>query len=155
MRIVARVANRAARHEVTLATDGREQRLAIPAQAGGRGSAVNGGELMCLALATCYCNDLYREAMARDAPIASVEVEVEADFAGPGEPARSVRYRVRLSGDADDAMLHDLARRADAVAEVQNTLRGGIAVQLVEATVSSGAGRPPPVTTSAGNGGRP
>ena len=28
----------------------------------GRGSAVNGGEFLVLALATCYCNDLYREA---------------------------------------------------------------------------------------------
>ncbi len=38
---------------------GREQTLAIAAKAGAAGSSVNGGELLFLALATYYCNDLY------------------------------------------------------------------------------------------------
>ena len=140
MRITARVQNQGDRHEVAVSTEGREQRLALSAKAAGRGSAVNGGELLCLALATCYCNDVYREAAARGLSVASVEVEVEAEFGGPGEPAHALTYRTRIAGDADEATLRDLARQADTVAEVQNTLRGGIAVQLGDVSVVPRAG---------------
>jgi uncharacterized OsmC-like protein len=33
-----------------------------------------------LALATCYCNDIYREAAKRNIKVDSVEVEVEGTF---------------------------------------------------------------------------
>jgi organic hydroperoxide reductase OsmC/OhrA len=46
------------------------------------------GELLCLALATCYCNDVYREASRRGLAIRGVEVGVAAEFGGRGEPAR-------------------------------------------------------------------
>ena len=59
MEITATVRNAAGTHEVLLRTDATTQPLAIAAKAAGRGSAVNGGELLMLALATCYCNDLY------------------------------------------------------------------------------------------------
>jgi organic hydroperoxide reductase OsmC/OhrA len=137
MRISARVANHADRHDVTLSTEGREQKLAVPSKAAGRGSAASGGELMCLALATCYCNDVYREAAARGIVIHEVEVEVEAEFGAAGEPARQVRYHVRISGEEDGAALDALARHTDTVAEVQNTVRRGVAVELVDVRVSS------------------
>lgn len=140
MRITARVRNQGDRHEVAVSTEGREQRVAISAKAAGRGSSVNGGELLCLALATCYCNDVFREAAARGLSVASVEVEVEAEFGGAGEPARALTYRTRIAGESDEATLRDLARQADAVAEVQNTLRGGIAVQLGDVSVVPRAG---------------
>jgi len=144
MRVTARVQNREGRHEVQVATDGHEQGLAISPKAAGKGSAVNGGELLCLALATCYCNDLYREAAARGVAIGGVEVEVAAEFGGPGEPARSIEYRVRLSGAGDDAALRELARHTDGVAEVHGALRRGIPVRLVDVTVSSTGGRQAP-----------
>ena len=63
MRISATVRNSADAHEVQLRTGDAQQALRVAAKAaGGRGSAVSGGEFLMLALATCYCNDLFREA---------------------------------------------------------------------------------------------
>ena len=59
MRISASVHN-STNHLAIVETDGVERALAIPAKQSGRGSSVNGGELLMLALATCYCNDLFR-----------------------------------------------------------------------------------------------
>ena len=62
MRISARVQNRGYNHQVMLETNGKAHSLAVPPKSTGFGSGVNGGEFLFLALATCYCNDLYREA---------------------------------------------------------------------------------------------
>jgi uncharacterized OsmC-like protein len=59
---------------VIVATNGSEQRLAIPPKASGGGSSINGGELLFAALATCYCNDIYREARSRGIHVSSVRV---------------------------------------------------------------------------------
>lgn len=130
MQISARVENRDGEHRVTLRTNGQSHALAIPPKAGGRGSSANGGELLALALATCYCNDLYREAAARGIAVQSVEVQVDAEFGGAGEPARQIRYRARVEADATDEVIRQLVEHTDRVAEVHNTLRQGIAVTL-------------------------
>lgn len=61
VQISALVRNSPLVHEVVVSTGGTMQGLSVPAKASGSGSAVNGGEFLMLALATCYCNDLYRE----------------------------------------------------------------------------------------------
>src|ERR1700680_2550084 len=73
MHIVARIRNGGSNHAVEISTEGRTRSLAISAKLGG-GSDVNGGELLFLALATCYCNDLYREAAKARIAIENVEV---------------------------------------------------------------------------------
>jgi len=65
MRMGARVQNSQGRHEVTLRTNESVHSLTIPPKPAGFGSSANGGELLFLALATCYCNDVYREAAKR------------------------------------------------------------------------------------------
>ena len=137
MNIHARVQNAEGRHEVSVGTDGSEQTLAIPPKASGFGSGVNGGELLFLALATCYCNDIYREAAKRGIRVESVAVEVSGQFGGPGEPARDVRYRARIAAQASEEEIRGLARATDQVAEIQNTLRVITPVTLgeVEAVV--------------------
>ncbi|MFO1303620.1 MAG: hypothetical protein U1F54_07795 [Burkholderiales bacterium] len=62
IRIAARVDNARDSHQANVSTDGNARVIAIPPRAGAPGSSANGGELLCLALATCYCNDVYREA---------------------------------------------------------------------------------------------
>jgi uncharacterized OsmC-like protein len=89
MKINARVENSKGKHEATVATDGRAQRIGIQSRSTGFGSAASGGELLCLALATCYCNDIYREAAKRGIMVKQVEVEVTADFGAPANPART------------------------------------------------------------------
>jgi organic hydroperoxide reductase OsmC/OhrA len=130
MKISAHLRNDGATHEARVDTSGSSQHLAVPRKAAGRGSAVNGGELLMLALATCYCNDLYREAARLGLAIDAVEVEASADFDGVGLAASNVRYRARVaSSTAAPGQVERLLRETDAVAEVHNTLRRGVAVQ--------------------------
>lgn len=131
MHIRAHVSNSPNVHTSEVVTDGRRQQLAVPAKRAGGGSSVNGGELLFLALATCYCNDLYREAESRGIRLSCVEVEVAGEFRGRGEPAAEVTYRARVEGDASAAVLAGLLEDTDAVAEIQNTLRRGCAVRFV------------------------
>ena len=135
MQIWATVRSSAAAHDAAVSTDGRASALSIAGRAGG-GSATNGGELLCLALATCYCNDLYREAARRGVTLAGVHVEVEAEFGGPGEPARRITYHAHVDTDLPQEAIDALLRATDAVAEVHNTLRAGIPIEL--------RGGPPP-----------
>jgi organic hydroperoxide reductase OsmC/OhrA len=131
MEISALVRNAPARHEVTVRTNAASQSLSVAAKAAGRGSAVNGGEFLMLALATCYCNDLYREAARLGIPVDAVEVEATAQFPGVGLAATNIRYRARVSSPAGASAIAELLRQTDAVAEVHNTLRNGAAVALV------------------------
>lgn len=133
MKIQASVRSSGAAHDVAVGTDGRPSAVAIPGRHGG-GSALNGGELLCAALATCYCNDVYREAARRGLTVHAVSVEVTAEFGGRGEPARTIAYTARIESDASPEEIEALLRETDAVAEVQNTLRAGVAVQLRLAT---------------------
>jgi hypothetical protein len=82
--ISAFVKNARATHSVSVATGGSTKSLAVRSREGGFGSSINGGEFLMLALATCYCNDLYREAARLGIGVESVEVEASADFDGVG-----------------------------------------------------------------------
>ncbi len=126
----ARVRNAADGHEVEVSTGEARTILEIAAKSSGRGSGVSGGELLLAALATCLCNDLFREAEKRDIELDEVEVEAEAEFPAEGVAARGVTCRVRLSGSASPAVLRELTLDTDKVAEIQNTVRAATAVTL-------------------------
>ena len=134
MEISARVSNTAGGHAADVATAGSRQSVAVAAkaQAQGRGSAINGGEFLMLALATCYCNDLYREAARLGIAIDGCEVVATARFEGAGLAAEDVRYAVRVDSIAPTADIERLVSETDRVAEVHNTLRGGCAVTRVQ-----------------------
>jgi organic hydroperoxide reductase OsmC/OhrA len=125
MRISSSVSNAGRNHRATVRTAGQSQELSINAKASGQGSSVNGGELLMLALATCYCNDIYREAARLGLQVDSVEVEAQADFEGIGLAARNISYRARVESAAPEADIDELLRQTDAVAEIQNTVRAG------------------------------
>lgn len=95
----------------------------------------HGGELLFLALATCYCNDIYREAAKRHIRVERVEVEVEGDFGAEGEGARNITYRAGVKADAGADAIRELMRHTDDVAEIQNTLRVETSVTLAEIEV--------------------
>jgi organic hydroperoxide reductase OsmC/OhrA len=130
MRTEAAVASAPGRHEVVLSTDGRMHAIAIAPRASGAGSAANGGELLCLALATCWCNDVYREAEPRGIEVVRVEVRASAEFGAPGEAASAITYRVRVEARASEREIRELCAHTDRVAEVHNTLRKGMPVTL-------------------------
>jgi uncharacterized OsmC-like protein len=89
---------------------------------------VSGGEFLMLALATCYCNDLYREAGRLGLQLDGVEVEASATFEGEGLAARDVRYRAWVDSPEPRTAIHALLVATDAIAEVHNTLRAGVEV---------------------------
>jgi uncharacterized OsmC-like protein len=130
MKITARVENAQEQHEVVLATDSVRHTLSIPPKKTGMGSSASGGELLFLALATCYCNDIYREGAKRGIEVKSVEVEVTGEFGRAGEPARDVSYRAKVEARASEKEIRDLMTHTDRIAEIQNSLRLGTKVTL-------------------------
>lgn len=131
MRITATVRSSGQAHSAAVSTDGQVKGLAVAAKSSGSGSSVNGGEFLMLALATCYCNDLYREAQRLGMQVHGVEVEASAEFVGVGLAASNVRYRANVTSPEPEARLLQLLQETDAVAEVHNTLRTPTAVTLV------------------------
>ncbi len=132
IRIQAEVTNHADNNHVTLTTNGKSHSITILPKTEGLVSSANGGELLFLALATCYCNDIYREAKQRNIHVARVKVQVQGEFAPKaGSIAENVTYTATVEADASEADILDLIQHTDTVAEVQNTLRKGIHVQLV------------------------
>ena len=131
MNITASISSRQAHHTVLVTTNGNEKTISIPSKSEGKGSSVNGGELLFLALATCFCNDVYREATKRNMQVASVEISVTGSFGGEGEPAQAISYTASvLAPDHSVEEIESLIRHVDGIAEVHNTLRKGIAVSL-------------------------
>lgn len=133
MKISALVRNGGSRHEAVVSTAGAEQSLSIAPKPSGQGSNVNGGEFLMLALATCFCNDLYREAAGLGISVESVEVEASAEFPGVGLAATNITYRAKVTSTALPEKVAELLRVTDAVAEIHNTVRSGVPVTLVRA----------------------
>ena len=138
MLISATVDNKYRRHQITLTTSGESHTLDVQPRASGFGSSANGGELLCLAIATCYCNDIYREAAKRGIEVIGVEVHADAEFEAEGAPAKRLWYRVMVRANAPETSIRELITHTDRVAEVQNTLRLGIPVTLESFSVASG-----------------
>jgi uncharacterized OsmC-like protein len=130
--ITAKVENSFNENLVKVQTNDTAQELTIPGKSTGMGSSVNGGELLCLALATCFCNDIYREAEKKNISVKKVIVEASAEFSAAGEPGYNIHYKAKLEGDASDKELIELIRHTDKVAEIQNTLRSGVKVSLLQ-----------------------
>ena len=130
MKISARVQNSEGQHHVTLSTNENTHSIEIPPRPAGFGSSANGGELLFLALATCYCNDIYREAAKRGIKVERVEVQVAGEFGAEGEPAKNVTYQAKVTAQASEEAVRELMKYTDQVAEIQNTLRVGTPVRL-------------------------
>jgi uncharacterized OsmC-like protein len=137
-KIQARIKNYRDTYEVSLHTNDQSLILELPSKPGGFGSRASGGELLFLALATCYCNDIYREAAKLGIQVERVEVEVSGDFEREGGPASNVSYRARVKADASPEAIMDLMRHTDTVAEIQNTLRALTPVALGACEVIEG-----------------
>lgn len=131
MHISATIKNSSQQNAVTVATNKNQKTLSIPAKAEGQGSSVNGGELLFLSLATCFCNDVYREAAKRNMTIDSVEVSVSGEFGKEGEPASNINYNVNIQAPQHSQQeITALIQYVDTIAEVHNTLRNGVRVSL-------------------------
>ena len=132
MKIAAKINSSLHRHEVSVNTDGDIKGILISPKPSGYGSSVNGGELLLLSLATCFCNDIYREARKRNISIDSLEVECNGSFGAAGEIGSNFSYKTNVVSNASPEEITDLITYTDSIAEVHNTLRRGIQVKLSE-----------------------
>lgn len=130
MKISAKVNSSFNQHDISVKTDGDAKEILISPKASGYGSSVNGAELLLLSLATCFCNDIYREARKRNISIESVEVECNGSFGGAGETGSNFNYKTNVISSASPEEIEDLVAYTDSIAEVHNTLRGGIQITL-------------------------
>jgi len=106
----------------------RKHTSMISPKQGGFGSSINGGELLILALATCSCNDIYREARRRGIEVRSVEAEVS----GEAEATSNISDKASVAAKASQDEILALMRHTDSVAEIQNTLRHSSPVILAQ-----------------------
>lgn len=131
MTISATIKSAYNKHDVTVSTDNNQKKINIPYKAGGYGSSANGGELLFLALATCFCNDIYREAIKRKITINSVEVFVTGEFGKEGEAASGISYTTNIDAPhCSKEEINELIVYVDKIAEVHNTLRKGISFSI-------------------------
>jgi putative redox protein len=82
-----------------------------------------------------HLHDLFRDARAEGIELRSVRVKVGGDFVGEPAVSEEIHYEVEVSGDANEDRLRELIDRVDEVAEIPNSLRQGMSVRLVGATV--------------------
>lgn len=131
--ISVEVRNQENEHQIQLSTNGNVHAINIPPKASGYGSSANGGEMLFLALATCYCNDIYREAARQNIKVLSVQVVVSGTFGdAPGSVAENLSYSAAVEAQASVEAIEALMRHTDTVAEIQNTLRLGTTVTLTD-----------------------
>lgn len=120
------------KHEVEVQTNGAAKTIHIATKSTGYGSSINGGELLLTALATCFCNDIYREAAKMNITVNGVDVEVTGEFGAEGEPGFNFQYKAKVMSDAPQSEIDDLIAHTDQVAEIQNTLRKGLNITLTQ-----------------------
>lgn len=131
MKISATITNGSNLNDIIVSTEANKKRINIPGKAEGFGSSVNGGELLFLSLATCFCNDIYREAARRKMNIELVEAAVWGEFGGEGEPVASIEYEVNIQSPHNSGkQIQELIEYVDKIAEIHNTLRRGVQVSL-------------------------
>jgi organic hydroperoxide reductase OsmC/OhrA len=130
MKMSASIKSSFNKHEIVVQTNDAAKEMQISPKTTGFGSSINGGELLLLALATCFCNDIYREASKRNISVASVEVVCSGEFGAEGEPGSNFTYKANVIADAPASEIDELIRYTDQIAEVHNTFRKGLSITL-------------------------
>ncbi|MVM35309.1 OsmC family peroxiredoxin [Spirosoma sp. HMF4905] len=130
MKISASIKSAFNQQETVVQTNDTAKEMHISVKASGFGSAINGGELLLLSLATCFCNDIYREATKRNITVSGVDVVFNGEFGGDGEPGSNFTYTANVTSDASPAEIDALIKHTDQIAEIHNTLRKGLSITL-------------------------
>jgi uncharacterized OsmC-like protein len=130
MKVTAIIKSNKNQLETTVQTNDSSKQIAIAAKPSGQGSSVNGGELLLLSLATCFCNDIYREAGKRGISISEVEVIATGEFGSEGESGFNFKYKANVIADVSKEEIQSLIEHTDKVAEIHNTLRKGLRIEI-------------------------
>lgn len=132
MKVSATIKSQLNQLQTTVKTNDAARELKIEPKSSGYGSSINGGELLMLSLATCFCNDIYREAAKKNIAVSNVEVEFTGEFGSEGEPGSNFKYKVHVVADVSSSEIEELIQHTDKVAEIHNTLRKGLPINLVK-----------------------
>ena len=129
--VSASILNEKGKNIINLTFNDKQRSMDIATRDGGRGVRERSAELLFLAMAVCYTNDIYREAEIREIEVDSVKVVVKGEFDGaPGCIAENVTCDVKVSANAGEQAIIDLIKHTDTVAEMNNTLRAATPVSL-------------------------
>lgn len=131
MKFQAAIRNNKISNTAVVGINGEMKEIPIPGKSSGNGSSVSGGELLLLSLATCFCNDLYREATRRNITISEIKVNVTCDFFSEGEAGSNFKYSAEIKSDEPPDVIRNLIEFTDSVAEIHKTLRKGAEVVLI------------------------
>ena len=106
------------------------------AAAGGGGLGFNGGQLVYLAIAACWSNDLYREATTMGIELDGVEITVDGDFPARGSGSTPISLDVVVRSTAPEDRVQQLIAEVERVAEIPRAIREGPEIR-VNATVAT------------------
>jgi len=132
MKYSASLVNIDGKLDVVMTKGDKSNSIDIASGKNGFGSSISGGEVLFLAVATCYCNDIYREARKFDITVDNVEVVVDGDFGGPGEPASNVSCKIKVAAQASDDDIRKLVEHTDKIAEIPMSIRKGTPITVTE-----------------------
>ncbi len=133
MKVSADIHNCREDSQVILSTNGNAHFFKIESSSLGFGSGTTGPELLCLAIATSYCDRIHKEAIKRSIKVDDVEIEVDSEFGEDGGPAGTITYRVKVKAYADEKAIHELMVITDMSAVVPNTIRKCVPVMMEHA----------------------
>ena len=95
-------------------------------------TSFTGAHLLHLAVAACVLNDTYREAAARDVPLAGVRVDAAGTFDTGAWHSEGITYGIQVDSPAPPGDVARLLAAVEEVAEIPRALRAGAQVRRVE-----------------------
>jgi hypothetical protein len=124
-----------AQHDAATSTgwvNGRSLTIDRTRAAGRAGECPSHNELLCLALAAGYADELLEEAERRGIVVERAHVTVEAETGHSGRTTRNLALAVRLETDENEPAVMELIEHTDRVSEVLKVIRLGTPVRLAD-----------------------
>jgi uncharacterized OsmC-like protein len=101
-----------------------------PTAAGGGGLGFSGGQLLYMAIAACWSNDLDREAATMGIELDGVELTVDGDFPARGAGSTPITVDVVVRSSAPEAKVCELIAEVERVAEIPRSIRDGAPIEV-------------------------
>ena len=101
-----------------------------PVAAGGGGLGFSGGQLLYMAIAACWSNDLYREAATMGIELHGVEITVDGDFPARGSGSTSISVDVTVRSPAPEERIRELIAEVERVAEIPRAIRDATPIEV-------------------------
>ncbi len=101
-----------------------------PKGVGGDGFGYSGGQVLVLAVGTCFYNNLYYAADERGIKIISVELEVTSGWTEEPKVSSGIIISAQVEAEASPNEIEELIHHANRVSVVSNSVRQGATVAM-------------------------